>query len=403
IEFTPNNETYLEPYMIFVLPLYDCVIEDLSSNPTLVYNVDGKRSLQTFSNIIEKNSGENPLLIDAQVIRYAPELQSVVGCGGSEEGISIPIFSISSAYVNRIAKLRLNVNPDVKKEYITKEYAIVSPEQSSKYIFNYYDYKNIADNDLQFNIKIALKPFNLISSCNIQPDEDSLFGITYESDLRGSMPTANGFEVSLSSNAFETYSRQNSNYQQFFDLDKQELMKKNQIEAENESAQFIANTFSSFVYGGVAGTVASGNPLVGVATGLATAATSGVTGALQKDRNDELRKYEEQLQQQRFDLSIGTIKNLPNSITRVSSFNEIIMRDFWYVVEEYECTDTEKQIVDDFIENYGYLLGVMGNFEDYTANGFFIRGTLIKSNFNVELHNIADTELKGGIYLYEQE
>ena len=103
-----------------------------------------------------------------------------------------------------------------------------------------------------------------------------------------------------------------------------------------------------------------------------------------------------------FDLQIGTIKNLPNSINRISSFNEIILNDFWFTIETYECTEYESEIVDTFIQSYSYLIGVYDYVSNYVNEGWFVRAKIISSSYAVNLSVIADTELKGGVYIYEQ-
>ena len=145
-----------------------------------------------------------------------------------------------------------------------------------------------------------------------------------------------------------------------------------------------------------------GTKAVGAIAGGATSGSVvGLAMAGQSIANESLRRYEETLQQERFDLKIGTIKNLPNQISRISSFNEIIMRNFYYVVEVYECSNEESLLVDDFIEKYSYGLGVIGLYSKFIKDKWFVRGTLISSNLYPILHTVLNDELKGGIYYYE--
>ena len=281
------------------------------------------------------------------------------------------------------------------------------------------DYNNInynpedANRSLSYTnvkIKTALKPFSIISSAVIQPSNDSLIGKTYVSDLRGCVPASSGFECSLSTDQFQQYVRNNTNYEKFFELDKAELQKQHQVERANEAVSTVVNTISATAMGAIAGGAVAdaglfnslGSKAVGAGIGAASAGTlvgSSMIG--QAVSNEVLRKYEENLQQQRFDLTIGTIKNLPNQVSRVSSFNEIIMRDFYFVIEIYECSEQEGLLVDTFIEKYSYGLGIFGLYTDFVRNTGFIRGTLITSELIPILHQLLDSELKGGIYYYE--
>lgn len=396
-----------EPYSILAFPLFDVKISG-SKN----YTIDRKTAFMVFNTVIQFLSGENPYLVDAQIYPYCPTLTSV-----SSEINGYPFFTINSTSYNHYCSVQLLPYSDIKKEYITRQYSVISPEQSGKFDFNFYDYVNkVEDNNginyatLDIIVKTALKPFGIISSAVIQPTENSLIGITYGSDLRGSQPSSNGFECSLASNAFETYKRQNSNYQQIFALQKEELQKQHSVELTNDITSTIVNTMSATAMGAIAGANMAdagifnsfGSKAAGAGLGaLYAGGTVGGAMIAQTVENSKLRDYEEYLQQANFDLQIGTIKNLPNSINRISSFNEIILQDFWYIIETYECSDFEKTVVDNFITKYGYGIGVFDFVENYCKNGWFLRSTLVSSKYNVNLHMIAEKELMGGIYLYE--
>lgn len=392
-----------EPYYLLAFPLYDVIITGNEDE----FDVGKEQAFVIFNTIIQYLSGgSNPYLVDAQIYPYCPELTSV-----ASRIQNYPFFEIESTSYDRNCKIILNQNINIKKEYIEKIYSIVSPEKTGKFDFNFYDYTNdnSENKQLQVVIKTALKPFSVISSAVLIPEEDSLMGITYNSDLRGCQPSSNGFECSLSTNAYQQYLRENSNYQQIFALQKEELQMQHQVERVNEKTQAVVNTVTATGMGAIGGAnIGSAfGPIagaVGAAVGGTVAgATVGTAMAIQYNQNEKLRQYEERLQQQTFDLEIGTIKNLPNSISRISSFNEIILKDFYYVVETYECSDYEKELVDKFIEKYGYGLGVYGFYRDFFNEGWFLRGTLITSTLAVNLHNIAENEFNGGIYYYEQE
>ena len=160
--------------------------------------------------------------------------------------------------------------------------------------------------------------------------------------------------------------------------------------------------------GGIAGASVGGGigPAAAVGGAIGAAAAGAVVGGAmiyQGIVNQGLREYEEDLQKQRFDLQIGTIKNLPNTISRISTFNEIITKDFWFVLEVYQCTDYEKTLVDAFIEKYGYGLGVFGYYKNFYKKGWFLRGTIITSNYMPILQVAAQKDLNGGIYYNDTE
>ena len=406
ITISTKQQLVDEPYSILVFPLFNVSITGGGKS----YNIDKDRAFQIFNTVIQYLSGEKSYIVDAQIYPYCPVLDSV-----ASELQGYPFFNIVSTSYSYDCSVQLLPSSDVKKEYIERQYSIISPEQSGKFSFNFYDYKNkINDNNgvnfenITIRIKTALKPFAIISSAVIIPDSDSLIGITYSSDLRGCQPSSNGFECSLSNNAFESYKRQNSNYQQIFALQKEELINQQNIERTNEMVSGIVNTVNASTMGAIGGAAIGDTGILpftksaGAVGGAAIgAAAVGAANIAQQAINEKARQYELSLQQQRFDLEIGTIKNLPNSINRISSFNEIILQNFYFVIETYECSNEEKEIVNNFIEHYGYSIGVFDLFSNYIKKGWFIKGSLITSQFDTRLHMIAETELKGGIYLYE--
>ena len=396
-----------EPYTILAFPLFDVEISGKSN-----YKIDRTIAFTVFNTVIQYLRGENSYLVDAQIYPYCPMLTNV-----SSEINGYPFFAINSTSYNHYCSVQLLPYSDIKKEYITRQYSVISPEQSGKFYFNFYDYvNNIEDNNginyakLDIIVKTALKPFGIVSSAVLQPTADSLIGITYDSDLRGSQPSGNGFECSLASNAFETYKRQNSNYQQIFALQKDELQLQHEVELTNDITSTVVNTAAATAMGAIAGANMAdaglfnftGTKTAGATLGASLAgATVGGAMIAQTAMNSDLRDYEKYLQQATFDLQIGTIKNLPNSVNRISSFNEIILKDFWYIIETYECSEFEKEVVDNFIAKYGYGIGVYDSVENYYEEGWFLRSTLVSSKYNVNLHMIAEKELMGGIYLYE--
>ena len=412
IEIDLKQQLVDEPYSILVFPLFDVKISG-----TRIYNIQRSQAFMIFNTVIQYLSGDNPYLIDAQIYPYCPILTDVA-CQLVVDENAYPFFKIQSNTYTHEVKTQLLPLSDIKKEYIEREYSIISPEKSGKFTFNFYDYVNTVNDydgknkaELGVIIKTALKPFSIVSYAVITPELNSLMGITYSSDLRGCCPTSNGFECSLSSNQFETYKRQNSNFQQIFALQKEELQVQHAVERVNDATSTIINTITAESMGAIAGASmadtgllnVTGSKIAGaVAGGVASGTIVGGAMIAQSVGNAKLRNYEEYLQQANYDLQIGTIKNLPNAINRISSFNEIILRDFWYVIEVYECSNEEKEIVNNFIERYGYGIGVIDYVYNYYKEGWFIRSTLTSSNLQTNLHVIAGKELMGGIYYYEQ-
>lgn len=408
---TTNINLIDEPYVILSIPLFDCTV----TYDNVSYDVKREDAFIVFNSIIRDTSGENPILVDAQIYPYAPDMSFVNGVVSG-----IPIMAIGSTSSERTCSVNILPYIDVKKEYIKRNYVLVSPDKSGRFSFNYYDYTNAIlplQSDEKYNskvtkiiVKTAYKPFGIISSAVIIPDNDSLVGLQYDTDMRGSSPASNGFQCSLTSNAFETYKRQNSNYQQIFNKQEEELRKMHYVEKVNDITAGVVNTLSATMMGSIGGSQLGelglgkifGSKALGAGIGASVAGgTVGGAMAYQNVVNESLRRYEEKLLKERFDLNIGTIKNIPDSLNRVSSFNEIIAKEFYFVIEVYECSPADSAVADTFINLYGYGLGVFDFLSNYTKNGWFLRSTLIASELEPKMHTIASDELEGGIYLYE--
>lgn len=406
-----------EPFSILAFPLFDTTIKGKYKETEKEWNVNKTQQFQIFNNIIRAESGgSNPLLIDAQIIPYCPVLLNAVSeFSPNNSQYSSPIFSLASSSFEFETKISLNPSVDVKFDYITREYSIVSPDGTGKFNFNFYDYTNdiikdtgnieINTKQLTFLTKLCLKPFSVIGSCNAIPETNSIYGITYSSDLRGCNPSNNGFQSSLSSNAYQTYLRENSNYQQIFNLQKEQLQKQLAVEKSNEISSIIMNTITGATMGAIGGASVGQSIFGNIGAGVGAGIGAGVAGAavssamgIQFSKNEELREYEMFLQQANFDLQIGQIKNLPNQISRISSFNEITLKDFYFAVEVYECTEAEKIMIRKYIDNFSYALGVVDYYINYLKTGKFIKGNLLKSGLVPVLHDIAVNELLGGIY-----
>ena len=100
-------------------------------------------------------------------------------------------------------------------------------------------------------------------------------------------------------------------------------------------------------------------------------------------------------------MSNRTVKNIAKRVKKKRSFNGIFVKEFWFVVETYECSDFEIELVEDFIDKFGYGLGCYGLYVNFIKDGTFIRGTLITSSFSPVLAVIAARELGKGVYIHE--
>ena len=242
LNFSIPTSVIDEPYSVLVFPLYNVTISGAKT-----YTINKQNAFAIFNEFVSYLSGNNSYLVDAQIYPYCPKLSSVY-----VEFKGYPFFIPASNTYEIDCSINLNPYSDVKKEYISRQYSIVSPEKSDKFNFNFYDYKKtindvngINSESLLIRIKTALKPFCIISSAVIIPEEGTLENMTYDSSLIGCQPSSNGFECSLSTDKFQEYVRNNSNYEKIFNKNQQYLQKQHQVEKANDVTSAIVNTMTA--------------------------------------------------------------------------------------------------------------------------------------------------------------
>ena len=59
------------------------------------------------------------------------------------------------------------------------------------------------------------------------------------------------------------------------------------------------------------------------------------------------------------------------------------------------------QVVENFIQNYGYGIGVFDFLENYKKDGWFLKASVTKSELPITLHQAFKNDIEGGVYIYE--
>ena len=156
--------------------------------------------------------------------------------------------------------------------------------------------------------------------------------------------------------------------------------------------------------GGIAG-MAAGGPVggmmgvAGIAGGLMGMANGGVNSMLQREGlnlSDSIFANNMALNQKLFNLEMGNIKSMPNTIHKIT--NGSFDNDYSVMVEEYYSTDVEYQQFDLAIHRTGMNLNCIGKLEDYINFEYFVFGQIIESNIedSSEVEAI-NNELKNGL------
>ena len=287
-----------------------------------------------------------------------------------------------------------------KVDYVTKKYTIVAPNFSNEYKVPAYenggvDFIHVDQTLLPYSPWIKLHPrYANLNGANLEDNRGLILG--------------GSFNLTMLTNAWSEYVYNNANYSQLFDsqIAYQEYQNKMSLISSGISSVSSAISTGATVgtglsimpgtgaFGAVAGTIAGG---VSLAAGIADL-------AVQKDMTKKAIEYETE----QYNLSLGNIKSQPSTISKITAFN--INSLVWPVLNVYDCTDEEKEQVENYFEYNSYRLDVIGHISDYVkpSNDYtFISGSLLRTNQAVSNATQGDynyisninSELQQGIYM----
>ena len=116
--------------------------------------------------------------------------------------------------------------------------------------------------------------------------------------------------------------------------------------------------------------------------------------------NDKMRARQREDAQLNFEYTLGNIKARPNTLTRVSAFNA--NNKVFPFIEIFDCTQTEKTVITNYLKWNGYTINAIGNLKDYISpniNETRIKGHIVFSDIinDTHLYDEINYELGRGI------
>ncbi|MBO7079088.1 MAG: hypothetical protein J6W64_04700 [Bacilli bacterium] len=275
---------------------------------------------------------------------------------------------------------------------------LVSPNYNGMFQFKK---SKMIDGVHNINIDCTYKPYQPYIKLN--PDFSGLYGQDWN-DSTGLI--CNGdFSIPMITDAFTNYELSNKNYQAIFARSIQNLDVNNQIAKEQQQFQGIVGAITGGFGGAVGGAVAGGKAgpygaVAGAVIGAGAGTAAGIIG-YQKDREwleraqAETRDYSID----QFNYQLGNIKALPQSMTKSSplSYNNKI----WPILEQYSCTDEEKEVLKNKLKYDGMTIMAIGTLNDYIVNNGYVKGRLIRLSNLVDDFHVADAiyqEVAKGFY-----
>lgn len=408
------------PYDMICAPYEDVTFVDGQDD---YYHQKSADTLQVFNDIALKFAGNNGVVYDIQRLPYCP-IQSV-DMENSEEWNEIhiqfmddvqkhPITNnndervgyIFSCYKSNISKYIPLKEPiainNAKMQGVCDTYRLCSPNYSG-----IFEFDPVMNGGLEgFNVYCTYKPYN--PYIQVSPKFGRLYGSDYK-DSRG-LICGGEFSMPIITSAWETYERQNKNYQAIFDRQIQNLQIKHEAAKTMDWVKAITGTLGGTVSGGYLGNALTGGTGLGIGLGMAGGGVASLAGGIADALlNQGLRREERSYAEDIHNLQLGNIQALPNSLARTSAFT--VNNKIFPFLEYYTCTQEEKEAVANYIIYNSMTLGRVGLLSNYSNNVWeyegrtaknFVKGQLIRfDDLGEDTHivNAIAGELSKGVYL----
>lgn len=389
------------PYTMFAIPYGACNVKYTESGVTKEINIEESNgrtiAISIAFDIIKKLGGNNPSLYDIQLLPYCP-LQNDIDEDGvidlnissyyslvtdsNNNVVSLITFPIESRFTFNIP-YTATIN-EVKIDNECDLYRLCSPNWNGQFEFSAAKNGGIDT----INVDCEYKPYQ--PYIHLNPNFKRLYGQDFN-DARGLV--CNGdFSLTQTSDAWATYQRQNVNYEKIFNRQIENMEVNNNIQMSKAVAQASIGMVGGAIGGAMLGGVVGG-VLGATASGLGAAIDIGLLKASQQEAIDYT--------QDQFGYSLGNIKALPNSLTKVSAFNN--NNKIFPVMEYYTCTEEEKEALRNKIKYNGMTVMRIGTIREFMkSEPTYIKGKLIRVTTAPEDYNYVNelaNEFNKGVFI----
>ena len=275
------------------------------------------------------------------------------------------------------------------------KYRLCSPNYSDIFEFN----AAMNDGVDQFNVDFTYKPFN--PYIHVNPNFKALYGNNVfegKATPRG-LICGGDFSITMLTDAYETYSLQNKNFQASFQRQIQNMVTQHDIQRTQDIASTIFGGISGATSGAIAGSV--GGPVGAAVGGIIGGVASFAGGSVDYSMNEQLRTEAINYTKDMFNYQIGNIKALPDTLSKLTA---MVANNFIYpVIEYYTCTDTERQALRDKIKYNGMTVNRIGKISQFIQpKPSYIKGSLIRlEDITDDFHMVKaiSDELYKGVFI----
>ena len=396
------------PYYCFAIP-FNSVAVKLGAQ---MVNTTSALSRQLARNIATQLSS---FCYDVQLLPYFP-LQSYISNTAtiditemsnkqyailkqsSSEGIKSILFWINEPNFSfKIEDSIVYNSQEPKVQNETQFCRLNSPNYAASFEFSVAKNKGVT----YWQVDCSYKPYQ--PYIHVAPNWKGLYGSNFN-DARGLICTGD-FSIDLMTDRWQEYQIQNKNYNEIFNRQIQSLDLQQSI-AQRQEKWGVALGAVQAVAGGVGAGAAIGGGVgaaVGAGLGLVAGAASTAAGLVDIADNNKLRADARSSQIDMFNYQLGNVKALPNTLTKVSTYN--INNKIYPFYEIYEATSEEIEALRQQLKWRGYNLGIIGQLSDFQVEGKYFKGKLIRleevqdvSLGDSHLIENFNSELQQGIY-----
>lgn len=424
----PNtrNKLYDAPYDMFCIPLGNVTVKN---GNTTVLVTSGNVALPIARGIAL--AGTEATVYDIQILPYCPfdeilDSQGNINISGFTldrdytmitETTLQTTYNVSIVLFPKTCKGTFDINipttnpnyskclpelnsPKEKKIKAETQFArFVSPNFASMFDINVQKNEGITE----LNVDFFYKPYS--PYIHVAPYFKGLYGLDFN-DPKG-LICSGDFSISTASDQWSSYQIQNKNYELIFNRQIQNLDVNNSIAMEKAEFSGKLGVATAGLSGVAAGATAGGaaGPY-GAAVGAAVGAIGGsITSYIGYKKDIEFLKAEQSetrsYQTDMYSYQLGNIQALPNTMTRVSAFTA--NNKIFPFIEFYDCTDVEKQALENKIKYNGMTIMRIGQIANFIGNEFYVQGQLIRlEGIDEDSHVISEIakEIKEGAYFY---
>ena len=391
------------PYYCFAIPYH--AVRVIKGNETII--TDPRESLLLARNIATQLGS---FCYDVQLLPYFP-LQSYIDSMGRIDTTTMPdgtvavlksadevartfLFWITKPNFSFAVPDTIDYSSEPKIQNETQFCRLNSPNYSASFDFSVAKNKGVT----YWQVDCSYKPYQ--PYIHVAPNWGGLYGSDFN-DARGLICTGD-FSIDLMTDKWQEYQIQNKNYNEIFNRQIQSLDLQQSIAKRQEIFGAVAGSLSGAMSGATTGALAGGLPGA-IGGGIAGLGISAVGGVMDIIDNQKLRDDARSSQFDMFNYQLGNVKALPNTLTKVSTYN--INNKIYPFYEIYEATSEEIGALRQRLNWRGYNLGIIGQLSDFQVEGKYFKGKLIRLE---EVHDVSlgdnhllenyNSELQQGVY-----